>query len=428
MQELYAGCGQGIIRFPGEFFPIEGFEKIHDDPQIRVLALTCGETAAIVSVELVMLPPEGVELVKRIISARIGADPDRVWVHTTHAITTPHAPHAPIGPGGRVLETKEPHEEIERKRKLYFEALEAAAVQAVQGAAALRPARVRLGQCQCLVNANRDVETPHGWWTGLARSGKSNHTATVLRLDAPDGSPIGALVSYGLKPCAIDNSQMEEGKRQVSSDVPGLACRLLEEAMGAPCLFCMGAAGDQVPREQALLEEVLPDGTVRKHDLGVEAGLEMVERLGREMAAAISPALQNAAPIEFAPIVSGRTSIRWPGKGRTTMEPRKLPDFRPDGEQEVAAQAIILGDLALVGLRPELNAVTEEQLQEASPFPCTLVLSMVDGGQKYMPDRASYDKITWEAQSAPFMPGAAEAWVEETVRLLERLSAREDRT
>lgn len=422
MQEFYAGCGSGVIRFPGELFPLEGFEKVHNDPQARVLVLACGEAAAIVSLELVMLPPEEVELVKRIVSERAGVKPERVWVHTTHAITTPHSPHKPIGPGGRKLEAGEPPEEIERKRKLYLSAVKQAVIQAAEAAVPVQPARLRLGQCRCLVNINRDVETPYGWWIGLAPEGKSNHTVTVLRADALDGSPVGALISYGLKPCAIDNSQMEEGKRQVSSDVPGFACRLLEDAIGAPCLFCMSAAGDQVPREQALLEEVLPDGTVRKLDAGVEAGLEIVERLGREMADAVLPAIQNAAPIDPAPLVSGRTSIRWPGKGRTKMEPRKVPDFCPDGEQEVSAQILTLGKVALVGLKPELNAVTEEQLQAASPFPYTLVLSMVDGGQKYMPDQASYDRVTWEAQSAPFMPGAAEAWVNETVRLLEHLS------
>lgn len=37
MQEFYAGCGSGGIRFLGELFPLEGFEKVHDDPQARVL-------------------------------------------------------------------------------------------------------------------------------------------------------------------------------------------------------------------------------------------------------------------------------------------------------------------------------------------------------------------------------------------------------
>jgi hypothetical protein len=37
---------------------------------------------------------------------------------------------------------------------------------------------------------------------------------------------------------------------------------------------------------------------------------------------------------------------------------------------------------------------------------------MVNGGMKYMPDKASYDNNTWEAQSSMLMPGAAEAFVE----------------
>jgi hypothetical protein len=37
---------------------------------------------------------------------------------------------------------------------------------------------------------------------------------------------------------------------------------------------------------------------------------------------------------------------------------------------------------------------------------------------KYMPDQSSYDRNTWEAQSAMFMPGAAEAFVKTVTEVI----------
>ena len=39
------------------------------------------------------------------------------------------------------------------------------------------------------------------------------------------------------------------------------------------------------------------------------------------------------------------------------------------------------------------------------------VVTLWNGGAKYMADAASYDRITYEAQNSPFMKGAAELLV-----------------
>ena len=54
----------------------------------------------------------------------------------------------------------------------------------------------------------------------------------------------------------------------------------------------------------------------------------------------------------------------------------------------------MLGNVALVGVRPELSCQTGLNIKEQSPFPETMVLTMVNGGTKYMPDRGTYDRIT----------------------------------
>lgn len=422
--KLFAGAGCGTIHFPDALFPMEGFKDIHDDPIARVLILECGEKAALVSLELVMLPPELVDMVKTIVSDRTGTKKENIWVHTTHAITTPHAPHAPMGPGGVPLELgEEERQNLDFKIKLYTDALKAAVTEAAMAAAAsFQPAKLGIGQAKSHISINRDVETPFGWWIGQNPEGKTNPNYDLLRFDGADGAPIAAAVIGGLKPCAIDNSQMQEGQRRVSSDIPGLACRLMEAEIQAPCLFFMDAAGDQVPREQALLEEVKMDGTVAVLDFGVEKGLEIVDRLGREFAEDIIPVLNQISCNRAEMTVTVKeTSLVWGGKGRIPLRPRRTVDFAQEREVKIDGNILALGDIALVGLKPEVNCITAEELAEKSPYERTIMISMINGGQKYMPDAKSYERITWEAQNSMMMPGAAEAWVNRVVEKMHEM-------
>lgn len=423
-EKLFAGAGCTRIRFPKELFPLEGFCGIHDDPAARILLLDCGERVAIACLELVMLDNDEVSEVKGLLSGITGAAKENVWVHVTHAITTPHSPHAPRGMGGIELEIGEEEKKmLGYKKSLFHTAVMDAVKQAAELAVtSFRAAKMGVGICECNVNVNRDIATPCGWWINFFPEGMSNHTAVILRFEDEQGGIIAAFVNYGIKPCAIDNSEMDRNTRLVSSDVPGLACTILEERLGAPVLFAMSAAGDQVPLEQTWYDVVEADGTVRKVDNGVQNGLQIVERLGQRMAREIGAGFEKISCEQTAPEIRlTQNSMEWPGKARGRMVPTATADYVEKGTERVGVEVLAIGNVALAGLKPEVNAVTEAQLRAVSPFEHTLLVSMVNGGQKYMPDLVSYDRVTWEAQSAPFMPGAAEAWVKMAVECLEQL-------
>lgn len=412
---LYAGAGTGTICFPKELFPIEGFCGIHDNPVARVLVMECKEKAALVSLELVMLPSEYIEMVKDIIEKYTKTPKKNVWVHTTHAITTPHAPHAPIGMGGVPVEISEEDKvDLDKKTKIYADVVKNAVIEAARKAAeTFESAAMGNAQAECKLSVNRDVETPLGWWIGKNPAGRTNAMYDVLRFDNGQGRCIAAVITGGLKPCAIDNSQMKENRRLISSDIPGFACRLIEKELDAPCLFFMGAAGDQVPVEQALYDEVQEDGTIKCIDLGVEEGLKIVERLGNQMVQDILPTIRELVCDRTEALIKvAETSMVWDGKGRLPMMPRKTVEFIKERDVEINGNILVLGDIALVGLKPEVNCITAQQLSEASPYEKTILMSMINGGQKYMPDAEAYQKITWEAQSSMMMVGAAEGWIQ----------------
>ena len=434
MSKLLAGAGKAEILFPEEIFPLEGFYKVHDNPQVRILCMDKGTRFVIAAFELVMLPDDLLEECKEIIASQLGTKKENVWIHVTHAITTPHSPGGPlIGPGGEVRPIPEEWkakmnisiEQILAQREIYFRVIKEAVHTACTEAANLREARIGVGKGICDLNKSRDIETPNGWWIGRHGKGYSNKEMTVIQLIDNTGKKIAGVISYGIKPCVIDNSQMMEGKRQISADLTGVACHKVEEVWNAPVLFLMSAAGDQIPKQTVFYDEADENGSIRHCDLGVELGLKLMQAIGQHMAddaLAIGRTL-ICAELE-GEISCTNDSFTWAGKARSRMEPAKETEYIPEGQKRVPVGVLKIGkELALVSTMPEMNAVTEQELQEKSPVRNTLLVTMVDGGMKYMPDQASYDRVSWEALTSMLMPGSAEAFVEAAVIKFQMMEA-----
>ena len=91
-----------------------------------------------------------------------------------------------------------------------------------------------------------------------------------------------------------------------------------------------------------------------------------------------------------------------------------------DGDKEQTIELFSLGDLAILGVKPELTYLTLKQIQAASPFAVTLVSTLINGGAKYMADQSAYDRCMYEAVNSPFAPGAAELLVKEAAALLKK--------
>ena len=394
LYELKAGAGVGTIEFDPDIFPTEGFDgTINDDPHVRILLLEAGEKAAIVSCELVNTPEAVITGIIEMIADQVDVPEDNIWVHSTHAITTPH------NPGNDAV-------------------LAAAEIALEQALESYAPAKMGVGTVECDVNANRNIETPEGVvggpYYGRGSTEYSNKTMTILRFDGEDGEPIAFFMSYGIKPTAIDNSEMKEGTRVISADVPGKACTMVEEEFGAPCLFCMPAAGDQYPKEMAVYYDLNEETNhMEEVDLGVEAGLEIMNRLGDEMGQA---AIELAGSIECEAdesMVSASADSFVASERRMT----KVNDV------EVEVSTLRLGDIAFVGFKQELDAQTEKEIQEGSAFEHTMLISFLNGDGKYMPHDAAYDyndgKGTYEVLKSGFERGTAEHLVELALELLD---------
>jgi hypothetical protein len=100
------------------------------------------------------------------------------------------------------------------------------------------------------------------------------------------------------------------------------------------------------------------------------------------------------------------------------IRPTRQYTFIPAGDRDEPVEILRLGDAALVGVRPELSCLTAVHIKEQSPFSTTLLLTLVNGGAKYMPDLSAYERITYEAMNSFFARGAAELLCEKVVNLL----------
>lgn len=82
-----------------------------------------------------------------------------------------------------------------------------------------------------------------------------------------------------------------------------------------------------------------------------------------------------------------------------------------------------MGDIAFVGIAPELNANIGVKIKKESPFAHTIVVTMVDGSAKYLPDATNYDRKTPETLGSHYARGSAESAAEQIVASLNKLKS-----
>ena len=105
----------------------------------------------------------------------------------------------------------------------------------------LAPARISAGEGVSTIAVNRRFQRPEDGAVIVGRNwdGPVDHEVHVLRVDGVDGAPIAAVVGYACHPITVgpDNDLL-------TPDYPGALKRVVEQAIGATCLFLQGAAGN----------------------------------------------------------------------------------------------------------------------------------------------------------------------------------------
>ena len=416
---MKAGAGKSEISLPEEYLKIEDFAVVHRTLNARAIVLESDSVMVFLSLELTSVPDEEAFEIRKMIGEKFHIEESHIWVCVTHTFSTPHFW------SDSVLKEKS---RIESKGEFRDE-LQKASLKAVEKAfSQLQPASIGIGTDYSLVNCNRDIRLEDGWWVGTNGAGLSDHQVNIIRIDNEKGIPLAVIFHYAIQSSVLQGSVLSAGGRAVTPDVAGIACDYIEKNMGnleLVALFLIGASGDQAPVEKAVSETFIRGERIwtdRKEEgfgicekLGVSLGNTVCNRAGSIVCK------EENNKIEF-----GNVEFLVPGKEMEPelkeLHPSKYVEYKASQDKDTAVEVVCLGNIALVGIKPELNCGSGVTLQTLSPYPHTLVCTMINGSMKYMAEKASYDRFTYEAMNSPFGKGAAEILIEESLKLLKKMN------
>lgn len=413
---LKAGAGIGTLLFPDTYFPSDGFSGVHDDMHAKVLLLEQADTrGALVTLELPSIRPwELTDELRAYAAELLGVPYDNLWLIMTHDLSAPHVPKTDWG------------------RELHMDILRQAVRTAVEAAlSTLQSVRPVICEGTCDVNANRDMESIDGWWVGIHGDGPSDKQLSLLRFDGADGKPVAVLYSYALKSSVLEAATMSDGKRYASGDVTGRAGVKAEKVLGCPVLFVMGAAGEQVPKRKANYLEL--DENRRFYTVNLaEAGYSILEELSDELADAICTTAQTESIDQASdvPLLFGHFSFHGDGQisyANSLPQPPVLHyDYLPATGEEIPVWYLQIGKAVMLGVKPEIMTPTFDEIKANSPFPCTMMATLVNGGQGYIARDLDYERFTYPGLKTPFRRGTDRVFLEKVNQRLQTLHKEEN--
>jgi neutral ceramidase len=397
--------------------------KAHgQEGELRASALVVeslqGERIALVACDVLMIERDVLDRAASRIERETGIPFDHILINATH---THHAP---------TTVTVHGYDREEAFTRQVEEKIVEAAVAAVQR---LGPAELyfRLGE-ESSVGRNSRLLLGDGtiYWVGsradaVRPTGPFDPELPVLAFRRPDGKPEAILFNHSTHTIGTH----KPGVR--SPSFYGLAAQALEKEQGGTVLFFEGASGST-------------------HNLDVTAS-EATYRIQR----AVADALQKARRRPIDRIQAARQEIalkvRSFDEAKADSEvvaycSKRIPD--PKGAESVIntframrkrlgprqgetrkswVQAIVLGDIAFVGVPGEFFTLLGEEIKRQSPYRHTFVFELANDYIGYVPDKEGFDRggyQVWMGLHSFLERGSGEIIVDESVRLLDRLHNR----
>ena len=201
-------------------------------------------------------------------------------------------------------------------------------------------------------------------------------TVRVVRFDTVAGEQLGTLVNFGCHALCSDDRYGD-----LTADYPQHVAAVFRRAAGIPIVFTQGSIGEQIPVEAA--------------------GADSARRIGRALGAQALYVFEQIAPSDTPQlgITYGTTPV--PTR-RVAEEPEEMRSdlrnsraryrrylyerFHENPYLPYPIRAVTLGDdIALVALPGEIFHETVRAIQEASPYPHTIVLSRASREVGYVP-------------------------------------------
>lgn len=378
---IRAGAGKAKLKLPETIFPIEKFRYVHDDLICRVIVLEQQESLVFVSLDLTSLQDYAISVIKKQISKHYAVPLNHIFISVSHTFSAPHT---------RSIETLEQASvQIKTKNQLFLDIILEAVTCAIKKAVeTIQPIKIIGHTIKTNSTVNRDIEQKDGYWIGRNPEGFSSGDVPMIKFVNERKEILAVIYSLDVQSSLVEAIDDEA----VSSDFVGKVSSVIENYFDCTALFMLGAAGDQIPRYMSR----------NFQDLARQAS-ELGNILIREITEADSEIEGNFVLNTLVITVKGQEM-----PDRKELKPTRNYHFISSADRQVIIPILTFGEIAIVMMKPEITSIVGASIREQSPYMTTLVATMINGGQKYMADEASYQKYTYEAMNSMFACGSAE--------------------
>ena len=315
-----------------------------------------------------------------------GIKPAQIWWATTHTHSAPH-----VGPQdlGRLFAGTLGDRFSIKHDTAYWRRVTGLLIGGIKEAQSrLEPARLGIGVGEARANVNRRERKADGRIVlGVHPNGPVDRQIGLLRLERPDGTPIGIIANY-----AIHGTALGGGNRQISGDVPGFVAEYVERRLGVPLLFINGAEGNVAPLYS--VGSNINDPRLKEYDT----------LLGDRIIAANASIQKTTADVCFS---IGKTVIETPRKpgldgfddldGYASVSEKGVPQVR------VPVYSLTINRDTVIWAAPlELFSQIATGIREASPFKNTFYFGLTNGSLLYLPTKAAFAEGGYEPNVSPF--------------------------
>ncbi len=234
-----------IKRVSDEVGGDNGYDGIHEDIYLRAIVLSDGEKRVLLSSSDMVRFPGQYKMNKRL-QKEYGIEPEGCLLACTHNHEGIFAgfPEDEDDPSFRDPRPVTPA--VLEYANFVHDMMSEAVGEAIEK---LQPARIGVNKGMSYINACRDLPTPCGGIQLNNFHGPSDHELIVIKVESLEGETIAMLVNHATHSNALVWNVYDRSYPKIGADVGGGVSRFVERAHKNkfPCLWVIGAAGDQNP-------------------------------------------------------------------------------------------------------------------------------------------------------------------------------------
>lgn len=419
--ELKAGAAKAVLEATDAMVIGGGIGPGHlqgQEGELRASAVVIegpdGGKACLVACDVLMIERDILDAAARKIAEKIGVPFDAVLINATH---THHAPTTCTIHG------------YEREEAFAQQVGEKVVEAAVAANARLAPVtfKFRRGE-ESSVGRNSRLLLADGtiYWVGaltdvVRPTGPFDPELPVLEFLRKDGKPEAVLFNHSTHTIGTVNGAVR------SPGFYGLAAQELEKERGGTFLFFEGASGSTHNLELKAAEAMTRIKTAVADTLDQVAERPVARVVGKRKEITLRVRTFDEAKDDAAVVAYCTKRQPAPYHEKTIdifREMRKRLAPQQGQERKTWVQAVVVGDVAMVGVPGEFFTHLGREIKLRSPYRDTFVFELANDYVGYIPDARAFDRggyQVWTGLHSFLEKGSGEKIVETAVELLDEL-------